>query len=183
MVLGDGGLRPTTAEKQQFARRLRELTTSRGWSQSDLARAAFGSTVDRQGRTVARRRDSISAYLRGRAFPDSKSLAALCQALAVAPQDLAPFALAKGGGDDEPMLEIRQLPNDPAKVWIRLNQLVAMTDALAISAIILRNVAKEAASPAQPGQPPAQELTVPPAPMIETSAVSATIAKKEKGAA
>src|SRR5438477_11469960 len=106
MVLGDGGRRPTTAEKQQFARRLLELAQAKGWSQSDLARAAFGSVVDRQGRTAARRRDSISAYLSGRSFPDPRSLAALCRALAVAPQDLAAFALRRGGGDEEPMLEI-----------------------------------------------------------------------------
>ena len=134
------GRRPTTAQKREFAQRLLALTTAKGWSQSDLARAAFGSVKDRQGRTVARRRDSVSAYLRGRVFPDPESLAALCHALAVQPKDLAPFLGAIAGGAGERVLEIRQIPDDPERVWIRLNQLVPLTDALAISAIVLKAV-------------------------------------------
>jgi transcriptional regulator with XRE-family HTH domain len=152
--LSRGGFRgrrtPTAAQRQEFARRLQTLADAKGWNQSDLARAAFGTVTDGQGYEVARRRDSISSYLRGSTFPDQRSFDALCSALGVAPKELAPFTDLAERDDEGPALEIRQIPGNPGKVWIRLQQIVSLADALAISAIIVRALAQTSgAAPAQ----------------------------------
>jgi len=50
-------------------------------SQSDLAREIWGTTKDSRGHDVARNRDRITDYVKGRAYPEPKNLEKLAQAL------------------------------------------------------------------------------------------------------
>jgi transcriptional regulator with XRE-family HTH domain len=75
---------------REFARRLHLEMQKRQWSQSDLARAAFGSRKDRRGYNVAKGRDRISVYLRGKQRPEPKHLASIAAALSMKPEELAP---------------------------------------------------------------------------------------------
>ena len=74
---------------QEFARKLHTAMTDRGMTQSDLARAAFGTYVNADGYTVAKSRDRISVYLSGKALPDPKNLKALAEALGLPVEELA----------------------------------------------------------------------------------------------
>lgn len=79
------------ARAQEFGRRLRDLMQERHLKQSDLARLAFGLTVEpKTGYTVAKGRDRICAYVNGRQFPDAKNLTAIAEALDVNEGDLVP---------------------------------------------------------------------------------------------
>jgi transcriptional regulator with XRE-family HTH domain len=77
---------------QEFSRRLKELMDQKGLRhQSELAMLAFGPTVDPStGYTVAKGRDRISSYLKGRQFPEEKNLKAIAKALDVRISDLVP---------------------------------------------------------------------------------------------
>jgi transcriptional regulator with XRE-family HTH domain len=58
-------------------------------TQSDLARAAFGTDASADGDTVARSHDRISVYLAGQALPDPKNRKALAEALGLPVEELA----------------------------------------------------------------------------------------------
>jgi transcriptional regulator with XRE-family HTH domain len=76
---------------QEFARRVNQLMQEKGLRQSELAMLAFGPTVDpTTGYTVAKGRDRISSYTKGRQFPDTKNLKAIAKALCVHVSDLVP---------------------------------------------------------------------------------------------
>ena len=77
----------------RFPDRLYVARTRKGWSQSDLAREIWGTVEDARGYTVARNRDRISAYERGKATPERANLDALAQALGLPPEELAPDLL------------------------------------------------------------------------------------------
>lgn len=82
------------AELAAFARKLNELMTRAGMSQSDLARQLWGSTMDARGRDVARNRDRISHYVRGNQLPEAKTMRRLADVFGVDVADLNP-ALAR----------------------------------------------------------------------------------------
>ena len=76
---------------ERFARRLQELRTNKGLSQSDLARLIWGSQTNKHtGRLEARNRDRISVYEMGKAWPDPHNLVKIAAALGVSPEELAP---------------------------------------------------------------------------------------------
>lgn len=77
-------------EKLAFGGRLQALLKEKGWSQSDLARAAYGLTTDKDGYKVAKHRDRISAYVRGEQYPDPVNLKLVADALGVPEEDLMP---------------------------------------------------------------------------------------------
>jgi len=110
--------------KQEFGRRLQHLLMERGLNQSELARrASIG-------------RDSVSTYIRGRSFPEPKSLASIAKALGVSPQELLPNTVASAIDSDNPSLEIKESTGHPGKVWMRLNRLVTSAQALKIMSIL-----------------------------------------------
>ncbi len=74
----------------QFARNLRRARKDRNWSQSDLARNVWGEMVDKRGYTVARNRDLVSSYERGRYLPKAETLAEIALALGMTVQELLP---------------------------------------------------------------------------------------------
>lgn len=73
-----------------FARNLRRLRESKGWSQSDLARKVWGTTVDQRGYTVARNRDLISSYERAVYLPKSLTIDKIANILGVPASTLLP---------------------------------------------------------------------------------------------
>jgi transcriptional regulator with XRE-family HTH domain len=86
-------------ELRTFARRLSGLMAQRRMSQSDLARAIWGSTVDTRGRDVGKNRDRISNYVNARQMPEAKTVRKLADALGVAVTDLVPaLDLPEGPG-------------------------------------------------------------------------------------
>ena len=98
------------SENGQFGRRIKELIDGKGWTQSDLARVS------------SLPRDSISVYVRGKSLPLPDSLAKLCNALGVKPEDLLPSAV------DDPYLtssvsfQLTVTSQESQTAWIRLDR-------------------------------------------------------------
>lgn len=119
------GLEPKELSKLEFGRRLNKLMLDRGWNQSDLARAAGLG------------RDAVSTYVRGRSFPEPKSLRKLAEALGAKTEDLLPNTVALAmDAYTAPMLEIKQAAGHPDRVWLRVNRMVTLEQAAAIFNII-----------------------------------------------
>lgn len=123
-VPADPEYTPKHLTKQDFGRRLYKEIMQRGWNQSELARQA-GLT-----------RDSVSTYIRGRAFPTPKSLQALAEALGLRPADLLPNAMEGAVDADDPAFEMRSSPAAPGFAWLRVNQLVSFGAATRIAEIL-----------------------------------------------
>lgn len=99
------------AELAAFARKLNELMTRAGMSQSDLARQLWGSVTDTRGRDVARNRDRISHYVRGNQLPEARTMKKLADVFGVDVADLNP-ALARA--------EVRDGRGPPAEVSLSM---------------------------------------------------------------
>jgi transcriptional regulator with XRE-family HTH domain len=123
---------------QTFARRLHELMVEKDLSQADVARRAFGTETTKEGYTVAKGRDRISAYLSGRTYPESRTIKVLADALMVKPEDLAPEAIAAAVDRDNPSLSITMVEGHPDKVHLVVNQLVPLNAAMEIGSILAR---------------------------------------------
>jgi transcriptional regulator with XRE-family HTH domain len=121
---------------KQFAQNLYRLRTEKGWSQSELARRVWGEQVDKRGYTVARNRDLISVYEKGRAKPTRDNLDGLAKALGVQPTDLAPGFGISAVERDNPEFEMTLVPNDPTRAVLRINKTVSITHASAIIAML-----------------------------------------------
>lgn len=118
-------MEPKELGKLEFGRRLMKLMLDRGWNQSDLARAAGLG------------RDAISTYVRGRSFPEPRSLRSLADALGVTTDELLPNSVTLAmDADTSPMLEIKQAAGHPDRVFIRINRMVSLQQAAEIFNII-----------------------------------------------
>lgn len=115
---------PRDLAKQELARRLSKLIQDRDWTQSDLARAA------------GLPRELISSYVRGKSFPEPKSLRRIADALLVKVEELAPAAQGMAASDEIPSFSVTEFAGHPGKVWLRINRLVTMDSALKIGAIL-----------------------------------------------
>jgi transcriptional regulator with XRE-family HTH domain len=124
---------------QQFARRLHELLTEKDMSGADLARAAFGTHVNkRTGYTEATGRDRISAYLAGKTYPEPRTLQKLADALGVTAEDLAPDAVAATVDRENPAISINMVEGHPDKVHLVVNKLVPLAVAMEIGSILAK---------------------------------------------
>lgn len=108
----------------QFADRLTEKMLDRGWKQADLARAAFGETVNSRGQTVAAGRDKVSSYIRGRSWPTPQNLQKLADALGCLVTELAPDIHAATIDRRPHELSMFQAPGRPGKAHLQVNKLV-----------------------------------------------------------
>ena len=124
--------------KKDFARRLYQAMRAKNWNQSELARAAFGTLKDQRGYTVPRRRDSVSNYLQGKAYPDMKSREALAKALGVRVEDLMPN-IPSMASKDGTILELTQVPNNPGMMRIRIDKTVEADQAMEIWQILRKS--------------------------------------------
>lgn len=97
----------------------------KGWTQSDLARHAFGQKVDeRTGGKVALGRDRISMYINGRSVPDPKNLKKLADAFGMTTEELAPDLASPAIQREAPELAITQSSANPEMVVLRVNKIV-----------------------------------------------------------
>ena len=111
---------PKATKRQEFGRRLQQKILSKGWRQSDLARATGIG------------KDSISHYIRGRSFPGPKALDGIAKALGVSVTDLMPDAPAAAVVAELPALELRQMAGQPGVAWLRVNRAVSFSTAAKI---------------------------------------------------
>lgn len=123
---------------QNFARRLHELLTAKGWSQSDLAAAVWGRTTDSRGYDVARNRDRISVYIKGISYPDPANLKAIADALGTTPEELAPDIYAAAVDREHPAISINGVAGSLDKVHVRVDALLPMAAAAEIASIVAK---------------------------------------------
>lgn len=111
--------------KQEFARKLYSLMSSRGWSQSETARRS------------GLRRAAVSTYVNGRSFPEPASLEKLARAFNMSSGELLPNSIEAAIDDDSPALEIKQSLGHPELMWMRLNRLLTPDQAHRIMTIVM----------------------------------------------
>lgn len=115
---------PKHLAKEEFARRLYKLMLDKGWRQADLARAC------------GLPRNAISIYMRGVSLPTPGNLEKLAEAFGMKPETLLPNYIESAIERDNPELEMRVSPGDPAKAWLRINRLVRTSTAIKILALL-----------------------------------------------
>jgi len=108
-----------------FAQRLRRLRMDRDMSQSDVARAVWGTTTDSRGYEVARNRERISAYEQARSLPEPRSLELLAKALDVEPQDLSPELAGDEVGRQPAAVSMTMAEGQPDKVHLHVNTIAS----------------------------------------------------------
>lgn len=121
---------------QEFARRLYKLLIEKGWSQSDLARRAFGTKLDERGYKVAKGRDRISVYLRGAGYPEPKTLAKIAKVLGVSMEALAPDIHSATIDRERPEVMIHQAAGHSDKVHLIVNKIVPSSVATRVMDLI-----------------------------------------------
>lgn len=120
---------PADAIKRDFAARLQQHMTRKGWNQSELARqAALHMPSGKMGR------DSVSGYLRCRNMPNAAARVAIAKALGVCPEDLGGIVRPSASGTDAPALLITQTAE--GSVWLQVNQTVSKAVALEIQRLL-----------------------------------------------
>lgn len=115
---------PSALTKQEFGRRLQDLMLGKGWNQSELARQAEIG------------RDSVSAYVNGRQFPNPPSLEALSRVLGVTPDELLPNGFMRALDAEHPAVELKVAAGHPERAWLRINREVPFDVATAILSLI-----------------------------------------------
>lgn len=112
----------------EFARRLQQAYTKKGWNQSETARKASVFTE----RPITR--DLISKYVAMKTGPSPTNLAALAKAFGMEPNDLMPTRGLTAAMDRNPPLEVRQLDN--GSYSLRINKVVPASIAMRILGIL-----------------------------------------------
>lgn len=125
-------LSPRDVIRAEFAQRLAKEMDKRGWTQSDMARAAqkFLPT----GETF--RRDAIHVYLNKSALPRPRQLNAIAKALGLQPEDLLPGV--RTASETLP-LSMRTLPDKPGKAWLHVDMECSLATAAAIISMLERD--------------------------------------------
>lgn len=120
---------PRDAVKKEFAKRLQQAMTEKGWTQSELARQAALHTPDQKFN-----RDNVSLYVRGVSLPGPVFLNALSKALGRKPQDLLPSASVPSVDTRIPPMEVKDVGDGQA--WVRVNQALPWAKAVQIMQIV-----------------------------------------------
>lgn len=123
----------------EFARRLASAMNAKGWTQSDLAREMWGevASTDKKGRTymVAKNRDRIGSYLRGRGYPGPENLQRLAELLGMTVNELAPEVGMATIDREHPEFSI-VVVGDHAH--IQINAMIPLSDVLAFAQLYQR---------------------------------------------
>lgn len=126
------------ARDLEFAKRLRQLMEQRELTQSDLAAKIWDRYVNTEGKHVARGRDRISVWIRGKSFPDNANLEKLAKALHVKVSDLAPTTLVKAAHHGVADWSVtRPHGADDGRVFIQLALFVSAEAAHKIQGVLL----------------------------------------------
>ncbi len=134
---GEGDVTVVTDRMEEFAKRLHYALLKRGISQSDLARLVWNETrTDSKGFEQVVGRDRISAYINKKAMPSPATLQKIADALEMNVHELAPNLTAAAVEKDSPALEMKMIEGHPDKVLLRINQLVPLSVAAKIIAMI-----------------------------------------------
>lgn len=123
-----------------FRQRLYQLRRRKEWSQSEVARQAWGVVTDGRGYEVARNRDRISAYEAGRDVPTRENLEKLAEVFGVTVAELAPDLVLAGrsGGRsmEKPAAFEMKVLHGTNEAHIKVDAVVAMSVAVQIAAIL-----------------------------------------------
>jgi transcriptional regulator with XRE-family HTH domain len=129
--------RPITFEAKTFQQKLKELMAEKGMSQSDLARAVWGTFKDNRGFEVARNRDRISQYVTGKSVPEPGNLVKLAKVLGVEPKDLAPDVTKDAiKGETQTALTMKAIQGHPDQVLLKLELVMDIKTAASIIEIV-----------------------------------------------
>lgn len=124
------------AELDAFAKTLNELMAVKGMSQSDVARAIWGSVTDNRGRDVARNRDRISNYCRGQQLPEPKTVRALAELFGVQVVDLHPPLALPPGPRAAPDMTMAVVGGRPDMALLTVNKMVPLRLAVQVLALL-----------------------------------------------
>lgn len=113
--------------KEEFAKRLYERMTGKGWTQSQLARYA------------GLNRDAMSTYIRARSMPSPESLAKLAKALDCKPEELMPNYYEAAVAEQPAKMELREVHGEEGLMWLKVN--MRLPKATAIKIFMLLNEA------------------------------------------
>jgi transcriptional regulator with XRE-family HTH domain len=134
---GDGDTSVVTDRMAEFSKRLHYALLRAQMSQSDLARLVWNETrTDSKGFEQVVGRDRISAYVNKKALPSPITLKKIADALDMDVHELAPNLTAAAVEKDDPSLEMKMIEGHPDKVLLRVNQLVPLSVAAKIIAMI-----------------------------------------------
>jgi transcriptional regulator with XRE-family HTH domain len=127
---------PPAAVRMEFARRLQNAMSDKGWTQSELARRVAPYLPEsRLGR------DNISKYVRGKVLPLPPALAAMAKVLGVESKDLLPSRATQAVSDQLSPMDVRDIGG--GRYWLQINQAVDADIALEIMSLLHRGRKKE----------------------------------------
>jgi transcriptional regulator with XRE-family HTH domain len=136
--LVSGARLPTErARDLEFAKRLRKLMDDRELTQSELAAKIWNRYENTEGKFVARGRDRISVWIRGKSFPDNANLAKLAKALDVKVSDLAPTTLMKAAYRG--VTDWSVVKQDDGTVFMQFAKSIAPETSVAIQQLLLQD--------------------------------------------
>lgn len=124
----------TQAQMDDFRKKLSDALAKKNWNGSDLARAAFGAEVTKEGYTVAKGRDRVSAYLSGKTYPAPRTMEKLAKALGVKVDDLAPGAVIDANARQA--FNVTMIDGHGDKVHVSVDTVMSMKAATAIMQIL-----------------------------------------------
>ena len=124
------------AELAAFSRKLNDLMARAGMSQSDLARALWGTMVDARGRDVARNQDRISHYTRGTQMPEPKTLKALAGVFSVPVTDLVPSLMSHEGKGAPAEISFTLLAGGSDMALLTVNKMLPLALATQVLALL-----------------------------------------------
>lgn len=127
---------PPVAIRMDFAKRLQDALSDKGWTQSELARRM--APLLRESRIG---RDNISKYVRGKVLPLPPALAAMAKVLGCEPSDLLPSRATQAVSDQLSPMDVRDIGG--GRYWLQINQAVDADIALEIMSLLHRARKKE----------------------------------------
>lgn len=147
-VVDDLHIPPPRPEYVEFGQTVLRALLMKGWNQSDLAKAMWGTTVDSRGYKVARNRDRITHYVKGRAYPEPENLAKLVHHLGLRMEDVAVSKPVRGAVRTQHTahnLQVTMLAAEPGKALLYMQKVLPTDLAMAICKMIVDAEAAAAA--------------------------------------
>lgn len=112
------------SSKEEFAKRLYEGLTKKGWTQSQLARYS------------GLNRDAVSTYVRARSLPSPENLAKMAKVLDMKPEDLLPNYFETAVAEQPAKIELRQAHGEDGQMWLKVNMRLPKATAIKVFMLI-----------------------------------------------
>lgn len=113
------------SSKEEFAKKLYERMTAKGWTQSQLARYS------------GLNRDAVSTYVRARSLPSPENLAKMSKVLDCKPEELLPNYFESAVSEQPAKMELREVHGEDGLMWLKVN--MRLPKATAIKVFMLLN--------------------------------------------